>query len=149
MSEKEKPTIAELEALLNEPNKKINIMPDGSIVAVGGDENAYDAYIKQQDATIAALQAEVERLNRQLEAWQRKSPFDTHIASYEVAIANLRARLESAEKERDELRKVVWHLEYMVLYDSLLHGGSYWYLSKKKAEENNLDIAKLQREMGK
>lgn len=58
MSEKEKPTIAELEALLNEPNKKINIMPDGSIVAVGGDENAYDAYIKQQDATIAALREE-------------------------------------------------------------------------------------------
>lgn len=35
MSDNKKPTIAELEQLLGEPNKKINIMPDGSIVVEG------------------------------------------------------------------------------------------------------------------
>lgn len=52
----------------------------------------------------------------------------------------LKKSLAAAGNELDTLRTVVWHLKY---------GPGGWWLSLPVEKENGLDIAKLQREMGK
>ena len=64
------------------------------------------------------------------------------IQNYGAEIDRLYKDLGDAHNELDELRKVVWHLD-CEMYD----GIRYWYIEDEI--QYGLDIAKLQREIGK
>lgn len=113
-------------------------------------EKRLERIIEDQKDTIiafekshAALKAENERLRGRLDI--RYDYVDgVPVGPADDEIDRLNYRLAAAGNELDELRKVVWLLEKQYIYD-----GNPWVLWDDVAKANDLDIAKLQKEMGK
>ena len=72
MSENKKPTIAEIEALLDEPNKHVYLKADGSIDVID-----YEDKIKQLQAELDKANEKIQELHKQVEFWMSEDDGST------------------------------------------------------------------------
>lgn len=98
--------------------------------------------LQEQDAAIAALKAENERLKEDYER-ACKTVADMHAAAVGEIMGPKRGVVEDVADIRTELE------QYRKVVGCLGRGWDYWFISDSDAKANNLDIAKLQKGMGK
>lgn len=107
--ENKKPTIAELEAMLDEPNKKITILPDGSICVKGADE-------------IIALQSELEKVKKENGELEKElidrdktikaiAPFIDYVGEQSEIIRNLQSKLSEAKLDIVRNQNIILEME--------------------------------------